>query len=92
MNDEERQYWIDILPVMTPTQVTQLKDILENEKMQLAAIDAKYAKEIENIGQRQSVEHVSEERHQRLEHLQSQEKADRSTEEQNVEKLLQDLE
>lgn len=42
MNTEERQYWINILPVMTPDQIKNLHDILSNEKQQLAAIDAKY--------------------------------------------------
>ena len=44
MNQEERQYWINILPAMTPDQVTNLEQILTNEREQLAAIDAKYAK------------------------------------------------
>lgn len=43
MNNEERQYWINILPVMTPEQIKNLEDILENEKKQLAAIDEKYS-------------------------------------------------
>lgn len=43
MNTEERQYWINILPIMTPEQIQNLRDILENEKKQLAAIDKKYA-------------------------------------------------
>lgn len=42
MNDEERQYWLNILPVMTPEQRKSLEEILLNEKRQLAAIDAKY--------------------------------------------------
>ena len=46
MNDEERQYWVDILPVMTPDQIAQLRTILTNERDQLAAIDAKYAKDV----------------------------------------------
>lgn len=46
MNDEERQYWIDLLPIMTVEQVTQLQTILENERNQLAAIEAKYAENI----------------------------------------------
>ncbi len=45
MNDEERQYWINILPIMTPEQLKNLEDILGSEKKQLAAIDAKYSKE-----------------------------------------------
>jgi len=48
MNDEERQYWFDILPVMTPDQVENLRSILTNEKTQLAAIDAKYAADSKN--------------------------------------------
>ena len=46
MNDEERQYWINILPIMTQEQLKNLEDILMNEKQQLAAIDAKYNKEV----------------------------------------------
>ena len=45
MNNEERQYWINILPVMTPEQIKNLQEILSNEKQQLAAIDAKYSKD-----------------------------------------------
>jgi len=44
MNNEERQYWINILPIMTPEQIKSLLDILNNEKVQLDAIDKKYAK------------------------------------------------
>lgn len=43
MKDEERQYWLDILPLMTKEQVEQLHTILRNEREQLAAIDAAYA-------------------------------------------------
>ena len=43
MNLEERQYWVNILPVMTPEQLKSLEDILVSEKQQLQAIDAKYA-------------------------------------------------
>ncbi|MDD5041638.1 MAG: hypothetical protein PHX87_04510 [Candidatus Peribacteraceae bacterium] len=76
MNDEERQYWINILPVMTPEQIQNLNDILTNEKQQLAAIDRKYAKEIENIGETQLLRKVDEERRIR--------RAQRSKNEQNA--------
>jgi hypothetical protein len=55
MNDEERQYWINILPIMTPDQLKNLEDILQNEKQQLAAIDAKYSKEMSAISSAGSV-------------------------------------
>ena len=50
MNDEERQYWINILPIMTPEQIGNLQNILTSEKTQLAAIDAKYSKDGASIG------------------------------------------
>ena len=49
MNNEERQYWINILPIMTPEQMKNLEEILSSEKRQLAAIDAKYSKETAQI-------------------------------------------
>ncbi len=45
MNNEERQYWINILGIMTTEQIKNLEEILVNEKKQLAAIDQKYNKE-----------------------------------------------
>ena len=55
MNDEERQYWINILPIMTEDQIENLRGILANEKDQLAAIDQKYSKQIEQMGQEELV-------------------------------------
>lgn len=42
MPDHERQYWFDMLPVMSAPQIQRLRDILLNEKKQLAALDAEY--------------------------------------------------
>ena len=58
MNNEERQYWINILPIMTPEQLKNLEEILTNEKKQLAAIDDKYSKEISTIGDQKTVEKI----------------------------------
>ena len=44
MNQEERQYWINILLIMTTEQIKNLEEILMNEKDQLSAIDKKYSK------------------------------------------------
>ena len=35
MNQEERQYWVDVLLIMTPEQVQNLRSILDNEKKQI---------------------------------------------------------
>lgn len=42
MNNQERNYWLQVLPVMTQDQVTELKNILETEIKKLAEIEAKY--------------------------------------------------
>lgn len=55
MNDEERQYWVNILPIMTPEQLKNLEEILVTEKQQLAAIDRKYAEKITQVGTASSV-------------------------------------
>jgi hypothetical protein len=44
MNNSERNYWLQVLPVMTEPQVAELRDILETEKRKLSEIDQKYAK------------------------------------------------
>ena len=46
MNDEERQYWVDVLPVMSEDQVKNLRGILDNEKKQLAEAAEAYAKQV----------------------------------------------
>lgn len=39
MDDEERGYWVSVLPGMTPAQRDQLQGILEREKTQLQSIE-----------------------------------------------------
>ncbi|MDD5102964.1 MAG: hypothetical protein PHX93_01035 [Candidatus Peribacteraceae bacterium] len=88
MNDEERQYWVNILPVMTPEQIQNLNDILVNEKQQLAAIDRKYAKEIERIGETQLLQQVDEERRKRREQRSQSEQHARQEEDAHAEEIL----
>lgn len=42
MNLEEKQYWVDVLPVMTEEQIQNLKNILMNEKSQMEAANQSY--------------------------------------------------
>ncbi|OGJ56734.1 hypothetical protein A2635_05370 [Candidatus Peribacteria bacterium RIFCSPHIGHO2_01_FULL_51_9] len=91
MNAEERQYWVNILPIMTPDQLQQLRDILHNERKQLAAIDAKYSKEIDAIGQEQFMKQVVEERRRRREERVQKEKAMEIKEEEGAEALLEKI-
>ena len=92
MNDEERQYWINILPIMTPEQVANLKQILDNEKSQLAAIDKKYSKEISALGQEDLLRRADEERRSRRETLYSAERKEEEAEDVKTEDLLKKIE
>lgn len=53
MQDEERQYWFSILPIMTDEQVARLREILLNEKDQLKKLDDEYTKEIKRVNEEQ---------------------------------------
>jgi cellulose biosynthesis protein BcsQ len=55
MNNKERQYWINIIPVMTEPQTNNLLQILRTEKKELAAIDEKYANQVEAITTKEKV-------------------------------------
>lgn len=92
MNDEERQYWINILPIMTPEQIQNLKEILDNEEKQLAAIDEKYAKEIERIGQGELVKQTEEQRKSRRSARESAEQTHKREEDRATEDLLKKIE
>ena len=92
MNDEERQYWINILPIMTPEQIQNLRDILENERKQLAAIDAKYQTEIEKLGEAEVVRQTEEERRSRRMQRSSTEASHKQTEDKAADELLKQIE
>jgi hypothetical protein len=92
MNAEERQYWINILPIMTPEQITNLKEILVNEKEQLAAIDAKYTKEITNMGTAEQVAVTDAERKKKRQERQKAEMEHKENEEGSAEDILKQIE
>lgn len=91
MNAEEKQYWINILPVMTVDQIEKLTKILFDERTQLDAIDAKYAKKIETIGQEEFVKRVEEERSERRQKRHTEERAAEAKEHQDEQSILRDI-
>ena len=46
MDDDERQYWFNILPIMKAEQVEKLRKILITEKDKIAEIDAQYSNDV----------------------------------------------
>lgn len=95
MDDAERQYWIDILPIMTPDQLQQLSSILTQERDQLAAIDAKYAQgSTEPATPARSTEEIEADRKKRASERSSKEIEAESAEhheEEEILKKVQDL-
>ncbi len=56
MDDQERQYWFQILPVMTPEQVEKFRGILVTEKEQLAQLDKEYEDELNRLNDKHLLE------------------------------------
>lgn len=93
MNDEERGYWTDMLSVMTPPQLDQLRGILQNEKDQLAAIDAKYGKKLQEMtSPKRDTADIQAERRGKSQERQSKEQEAREQEENTAEQILREIE
>ena len=56
MSDDERDYWFQILPIMTEDQVARLRKILDDEAKQLAKLDEQYQDELSKLNKK----HVTE--------------------------------
>jgi len=56
MDDDERQYWFDIMPSMTDAQIDRLYDILETERKKLSELEVKYQKEIKTLNEKHLIE------------------------------------
>lgn len=56
MDDDERQYWFDIMPSMTDAQIDRLYDILETERRKLQELEVKYQKEIKALNEKHLIE------------------------------------
>jgi hypothetical protein len=56
MDDDERQYWFDIMPSMTDDQIDRLYTILDTEKKKLEKLEEKYQDEIKNLNEKHLIE------------------------------------
>lgn len=56
MDDDEKQYWFDIMPSMTDNQVDRLFSILDTEKKKLEALESKYQNEIKKLNEKHLIE------------------------------------
>jgi Na+/phosphate symporter len=56
MDNEERQYWFDIMPSMTDEQIDRLYNILETERKELQKLEVRYQEEIKNLNEKHLLE------------------------------------
>lgn len=91
MNCEERSYWINILPAMTPDQLQNLKEILENEKRQLQSIDRKYDR-LEKDEEEKLLRKIAQKRKERQSKRTQTESREESRDEEVAEALLSEIE
>jgi len=56
MDDEERQYWFDIMPSMNDTQIDRLFNILETERRKLEELEIKYQQEIKALNEKHLID------------------------------------
>ncbi len=92
MDDDEKQYWFDIMPSMTDDQVDRLFNILETEKKKLDALEDKYQNEIKELNEKHLIEWQEFQLKDSKKKIKSQESRDTSDEEaEDVLKMLNDL-
>lgn len=91
MDEDEREYWLQILPIMTEEQIKKFRDILVNEKEQLKKLDQDYQKEMSEMGNKHTVQFNEEEMKKKRENLKAQEAQSEKTEENQEQELLNQL-
>ncbi|PIR55208.1 hypothetical protein COU74_02280 [Candidatus Peregrinibacteria bacterium CG10_big_fil_rev_8_21_14_0_10_36_19] len=92
MDKEEREYWLQIMPIMSEDQIVKFREILVTEKDQLAALDQKYATDMAAINKKQNSELDEEEMKKKLKVIKDQEVSSEAAEKLEEEKLLKELE
>ncbi len=91
MDDEERQYWFDILPSMTEDQVDRLFNILETERRKLEELELKYQEEIKSLNEKHLIEWQEFQSKDNKKKIQEAEKADSNEDPDDVLRMLNDL-
>jgi len=91
MSDEEREYWFQILPIMTADQVTRLKTILEEEANQLSKLDTQYQDELTKLNKKHLEEWNVFQKKQDRQALQAAEASQEAVEAKAEEDILKNL-
>src|SRR3989338_7983008 len=91
MTQEERDYWYQILPIMTDEQVEKLRGILVHEKEQLSKLDQEYEQELTKLNEKHLLEWKEHEAREKREQLRSAESQTEAEEAANEAALLAQL-
>ncbi len=78
IDNNEKQYWFDILPSMTNEQIDRLFNILMTERHQLEELNVKYQEEIKNLNEKHLIQWQSIQSKKTQEKIQQAEKTDTS--------------
>lgn len=78
IDNNEKQYWFDILPSMTNDQIDRLFNILMTERRQLEELNIKYQEEIKNLNEKHLIQWQSLQSQKTKEKIQQAEKSDTS--------------
>ncbi|MFA6305652.1 MAG: hypothetical protein WC651_02900 [Candidatus Gracilibacteria bacterium] len=92
MNTEEREYWLQIMPIMSEEQIGKFRTILVNERDQLAKLDKEYAAEGVPAGQAPAPEELKmKEKFDEIKEKETVSKEGEKLEEEELLKKLQSL-
>lgn len=91
MTQEERDYWFQIMPIMTDDQVQKLRNILIHEKEQLAKLDTEYEAELAKLNDKHVLEWKEKEQREKREQIKTAESAEKAKEKASEDALLQQL-
>ncbi|MFA5351987.1 MAG: hypothetical protein WC304_01765 [Candidatus Gracilibacteria bacterium] len=91
MKEDEKRYWFQLLPIMSDEQIQKLEGILQNEKDQLEALDAKYANEISNLNDKHLSQWKAEEATKKRKEIEAKEAATESGEDAQAANILNQI-
>ncbi len=91
MDDDERQYWFDIMPSMTDSQIDRLYEILDTEKKKLESLEVKYQKEIKQLNEKHLIEWQDFQMKDSKKKIAKAEKDDKKEEAEDILNMLNDV-
>ncbi|MEK7547565.1 MAG: hypothetical protein AAB540_01590 [Patescibacteria group bacterium] len=91
MNEEEREYWLQIMPIMSEEQTTKFRDILVNEKNQLAKLDQDYQTEMAKTNKGPAMQLDEAKMKEKMQEIKQAEAVSEKEEKSEEDKVLQQL-